>query len=38
MAKLNPVFSGIKVEEGINEAASVKGVAIKTAVLLAIFT
>ena len=36
MAKLNPVFSGIKVEEGINEAASVKGVAVKTALLLAI--
>ena len=36
MAKLNPVFAGIKVEEEIREAASVKGVAIKTVVLLAI--
>ena len=36
MAKLNPVFSGIRVEEGINEAASVKGVALKTVILLAI--
>ena len=34
MAKLNPVFSGIRVEEGINEAASVKGVAVKTLILL----
>ena len=36
MAKLNPVFSGIRVEEGINDAASVKGVALKTVILLAI--
>ena len=36
MAKLNPVFSGIRVEEGINTAASVKGVAGKTLFLLGI--
>ena len=36
MAKLNPVFSGIKVDEGIETAASVKGVAIKTIFLLVI--
>ena len=36
MARLNPVFSGIRVEEGIETAASVKGVAGKTLLLLAI--
>lgn len=36
MAKLNPVFSGIKVEEGIVEAATVKGVALKTFILLGV--
>ena len=36
MTKLNPVFSGIRVEEGINTAASVKGVAGKTLFLLGI--
>ena len=36
MAKLNPVFSGIRVEEGIETAASVKGVAGKTLFLLGI--
>lgn len=36
MARLNPVFSGIRVEEGISEAASVKGVALKTFILLGI--
>lgn len=36
MAKLNPVFTGIKVNEEIHEAASVKGVALKTTILLAI--
>ena len=36
MAKLNPVFSGIRVEEGINTAASVQGVAGKTLFLLGI--
>lgn len=34
MAKLNPVFSGIRVEEGIENAATVKGVAVKTLGLL----
>lgn len=36
MAKLNPVFSGIRVEEGISEAATVKGVALKTFILLGV--
>ena len=36
MAKLNPVFSGIKAEEGIETAASIKGVAGKTLFLLLI--
>jgi hypothetical protein len=36
MAKLNPVFSGIKVDEGIESAATVKGVAGKTFILLII--
>ena len=36
MAKLNPVFSGIRVEEGIDTAASVKGVAGKTLFLLGV--
>ena len=36
MAKLNPVFSGIRVEEGIETSASVKGVAGKTLLLLGI--
>ena len=36
MAKLNPVFSGIRVEEGIETAASVKGVAGKTLFLLGV--
>ena len=36
MAKLNPVFSGIRVEEGISEAASVKGVASKTLLLFGV--
>lgn len=36
MAKLNPVFSGIRVEEGISEAASIKGVALKTFILLGV--
>ena len=36
MAKLNPVFSGIKVDEGIENVATVKGVAGKTFILLAI--
>ena len=36
MAKLNPVFSGIRVDEGISEAASVKGVALKTFILLGV--
>lgn len=36
MAKLNPVFSGIRVEEGISEAATIKGVALKTFILLGI--
>ena len=36
MAKLNPVFSGIRVEEGIETAASVKGVAVKTLLLLGV--
>lgn len=34
MAKLNPVFSGIKVDEGIETAATFKGVAGKTIFLL----
>ena len=36
MAKLNPVFSGIRVEAGIETAASVKGVASKTLLLLGV--
>ena len=36
MAKLNPVFSGIKVEEGIDNVASFKGVTAKTALLLGV--
>lgn len=36
MARLNPVFSGIKVEEGIETAATVKGVASKTLLLLVV--
>lgn len=36
MAKLNPVFSGIKVDEGIENVATVKGVAGKTFILLII--
>lgn len=36
MAKLNPVFSGIKVDEGINTAATVKGVGSKTLLLFGI--
>ena len=36
MAKLNPVFSGIRVEEGIETAASVSGVATKTLFLLGV--
>ena len=36
MTKLNPVFSGIRVEEGIETAASVKGVAGKTLFLLGV--
>ena len=36
MAKLNPVFSGIRVDEGIESAASIKGVAGKTLLLLAV--
>ena len=36
MAKLNPVFSGIRVEENVESYASVKGVAVKTLVLLGI--
>ena len=36
MAKLNPVFSGIRVDEGIETAASVKGVAGKTLLLLGV--
>ena len=36
MAKLNPVFSGIKVEEGIETQASFKGVALKTVILLGV--
>ena len=36
MAKLNPVFSGIRVDEGIETAATVKGVAGKTILLLLI--
>ena len=36
MAKLNPVFSGIRVEEGISEAATVQGVAVKTFILLGV--
>jgi uncharacterized YccA/Bax inhibitor family protein len=36
MAKLNPVFSGIRVDEGIENAASVKGVASKTLLLLVV--
>ena len=36
MAKLNPVFSGIKVEENIESYASVKGVAGKTLLLLGV--
>ena len=36
MAKLNPVFSGIRVDEGIESAASVKGVASKTLLLLVV--
>lgn len=36
MAKLNPVFSGIRVEEGISDAATVKGVASKTFLLFGV--
>ena len=36
MAKLNPVFSGIRVEEGIETQATVKGVASKTLILLVV--
>lgn len=36
MAKLNPVFSGIKVEENVESYASVRGVAGKTLLLLGI--
>ena len=36
MAKLNPVFSGIRVEEGIDTAASVKGIAGKTFLLFGV--
>lgn len=36
MAKLNPVFSGIRVDEGIESAASIKGVASKTLLLLVV--
>lgn len=36
MAKVSPVFSGIKVDEGIETAATRKGVALKTALLLMI--
>ena len=36
MAKLNPVFSGIKVEENIDSYASVRGVALKTIILLGV--
>lgn len=36
MAKLNPVFSGIRVDEGIENAASIKGVASKTLLLLVV--
>lgn len=36
MAKLNPVFSGIRVDEGVETAASVKGVAVKTLLLLGV--
>ena len=36
MAKLNPVFSGIRVDEGIETAATFKGVAGKTILLLLI--
>lgn len=36
MAKLNPVFSGIRVDEGIETSASVKGVAGKTLLLLGV--
>ena len=36
MARLNPVFSGIRADEGIESAATVKGVAGKTFILLAI--
>ena len=36
MAKLNPVFSGIRVDEGIETAATVKGVSMKTVLLLGI--
>ena len=36
MAKLNPVFSGIRVDEGIETEASIKGVAGKTLLLFGI--
>ena len=36
MAKLNPVFSGIRVDEGISTEATVKGVAFKTFILLGV--
>lgn len=36
MAKLNPVFSGIKTDEAINDAASFKGVTLKTVILLGV--
>lgn len=36
MAKLNPVFSGIRTDEAIYDVATVKGVALKTFILLGI--
>jgi len=36
MAKLNPVFSGIKTDEAINDVASFKGVTLKTVILLGV--
>jgi uncharacterized YccA/Bax inhibitor family protein len=36
MAKLNPVFSGIRVDEAIYDEATVKGVALKTFILLGV--
>ncbi len=36
MARMNPVFSGIRVDEGVETSASIKGVAVKTLTLLCV--